>query len=35
MQLAQFLSEDPEEAKVFAKKTGVYTKTGKLTATYR
>ncbi|MFL7961499.1 hypothetical protein SAMN03159488_02054 [Pseudomonas sp. NFIX10] len=35
LQLAQFLSEDPEEAKVFAKKTGVYTKAGNLTATYR
>ncbi|MGH3974097.1 MAG: hypothetical protein ACRDS9_12360 [Pseudonocardiaceae bacterium] len=35
MQLAQFLSEDPEEAKVFAKKTGVYTNAGELTAAYR
>ncbi|MCQ4297695.1 hypothetical protein NAU58_19140 [Pseudomonas stutzeri] len=35
MQLAQFLSEDPEAAKVFAKKTGVYTKSGELTAAYR
>lgn len=35
MQLAQLLSEDPEEAKVFAKKTGVYTNAGELTAAYR
>lgn len=35
MQLAQFLSKDPEEAKVFAKKTGVYSEAGELTAAYR
>jgi len=35
MQLAQFLSQDPEEAKVFAKKTGVYTNSGELTSAYR
>ncbi|MBO1536735.1 hypothetical protein [Pseudomonas sp. OA65] len=35
LQLAQFLSQDPEEAKVFAKKTGVYTNSGELTAAYR
>ncbi len=35
MQLAQFLSKDPEEAKIFAKKTGVYSEAGELTAAYR
>lgn len=35
MQLAQFLAQDPDEAKVFAKKTGVYTNSGELTAAYR
>jgi plastocyanin len=35
MQLAQLLSQDPEEAKVFGKKTGVYTTSGELTAAYR
>ncbi|SEU12320.1 hypothetical protein [Pseudomonas graminis] len=34
-QLAQLLSQDPEEAKVFGKKTGVYTASGELTAAYR
>ncbi|UZE21764.1 hypothetical protein LOY67_17100 [Pseudomonas sp. B21-056] len=35
MQLAQLLLEDPKEAKLFAKKTGVYTNAGELTAAYR
>jgi hypothetical protein len=35
MQLAQLLAQDPDEAKVFAKKTGVYTNSGELTAAYR
>ena len=34
-QLAQLIAEDPEEAKVFGKKTGVYTNSGDLTAAYR
>ena len=34
-QLAQLIAKDPEEAKVFGKKTGVYTNSGDLTAAYR
>lgn len=34
-QLAQLIAKDPEEAKVFGKKTGVYTNSGELTAAYR